>query len=98
VTILASKTLPTDTDALAVHESLRRVRLFVGRLSGVRIVVRMAFFEGLIQRFMPYLAFAAIVNFRIIAGWASRTSSRRFSTILDRAASDLTASQAPVIQ
>src|SRR2546422_3343707 len=30
--------------------------LFVGRLSGVRIVLMMAFFEGFITRFMPYLA------------------------------------------
>jgi hypothetical protein len=32
------------------------VRLFIGRLSAVRIVLTMAFFEGFIQRFMPYLA------------------------------------------
>jgi hypothetical protein len=32
------------------------VRLFIGRLSPVPIVVTMAFFEGFIQRFMPYLA------------------------------------------
>jgi hypothetical protein len=30
--------------------------LFVGRLSGVRTVLMMAFFEGFIQRFMAYLA------------------------------------------
>jgi hypothetical protein len=32
------------------------VRLFIGRLSAVPTVVTMAFFEGFIQRFMPYLA------------------------------------------
>jgi hypothetical protein len=32
------------------------MRLFIGRLSPVPIVVTMAFFEGFIQRFMPYLA------------------------------------------
>jgi thiol-disulfide isomerase/thioredoxin len=35
---------------------LTNVRLFIGRLSAVRIVAMMAFFEGLLQRFMPYLA------------------------------------------
>jgi hypothetical protein len=30
--------------------------LFIGRLSAVPTVVTMAFFEGFIQRFMPYLA------------------------------------------
>jgi hypothetical protein len=30
--------------------------LFIGRLEAVPIVVTMAFFEGFIQRFMPYLA------------------------------------------
>jgi len=31
------------------------VRRFIGRLEAVPIVVTMAFFEGFIQRFMPYL-------------------------------------------
>ena len=44
------------TDAQAVHRDLMNVRLFIGRLSPVPIVVTMAFFEGFIQRFMPYLA------------------------------------------
>ena len=48
--------VPTDSDALAVYRSLQSVRLFVGRLSGVKIVLMMAFFEGWITRFMPYLA------------------------------------------
>ena len=53
---LAAHAVPTDTDALAVHRELMNVRLFIGRLSPVRIVLMMAFFEGFIQRFMGYLA------------------------------------------
>src|SRR5579864_3364478 len=53
---MAAHAVPKDTDALAVYRSLSNVRLFIGRLSPVPIVVMMAFFEGLIQRFMPYLA------------------------------------------
>jgi hypothetical protein len=53
---LAAHAFPTDSDALAIHRDLTNVRLFVGRLSGVRIVIMMAFFEGFIQRFMSYLA------------------------------------------
>src|SRR5437899_12575525 len=45
-----------DSDALAVYRRLQSVRLFVGRLSGVKTVLMMAFFEGWITRFMPYLA------------------------------------------
>jgi len=53
---IAAHAVPTDSDAHAVYPNLTNVRLFVGRLSAVRIVVMMAFFEGFIQRFMPYLA------------------------------------------
>jgi hypothetical protein len=53
---IAAHAVPTDSDAAAIHRDLTKVRLFVGRLSGVRIVVMMAFFEGFIQRFMSYLA------------------------------------------
>lgn len=53
---IAAHAFPTDSDALAVHEDLTKVRLFLGRLSGVQSVVTMAFFEGFIQRFMGYLA------------------------------------------
>ena len=52
----AARAVPTDADTLAVQPNLTAVRLFIGRLSAVRIVITMAFFEGLIQRFMPYLA------------------------------------------
>jgi hypothetical protein len=53
---IAAHAMPTDTDAQAVYRNLMNVRLFIGRLSAVPIVVTMAFFEGFIQRFMPYLA------------------------------------------
>jgi len=53
---IAAHAVPTDSDAAAVYRDLTNVRLFVGRLSGVRIVLMMAFFEGFIQKFMAYLA------------------------------------------
>jgi len=53
---LAAQAIPTDMDAQAVYRNLMNVRLFIGRLSPVPTVVTMAFFEGFIQRFMPYLA------------------------------------------
>jgi hypothetical protein len=53
---IAAAAVPTDSDALAVYPELSSVRLFVGQLSAVPILTMMAFFEGLIQRFMAYLA------------------------------------------
>src|SRR5207247_6416938 len=53
---LPAQAVPTDTDAQAVYRNLMNVRRFIGQLSAVPIVVTMAFFEGFIQRFMPYLA------------------------------------------
>jgi hypothetical protein len=53
---LAAHAAPTDTDAAAVYENLSKVRSFIGKLQPVPIVVAMAFYEGFIQRFMPYLA------------------------------------------
>jgi hypothetical protein len=53
---MAAHAVPTDSDALDVYRDLTNVRLFMGRLSGVRIVLTMAFFEGFIQKFMAYLA------------------------------------------
>lgn len=53
---LAAQAGPTDMDFQVVYRDLMDVRHFIGRLSAVRIVVMMAFFEGLIQRFMAYLA------------------------------------------
>jgi len=52
---IAAHAVPTDSDALVVYRNLENVRLFVARLSGVKIVLMMAFFEGWITRFMPYL-------------------------------------------
>jgi Iron-containing redox enzyme len=53
---IAAHAFPTDHDALAIDEDLTKVRRFLGRLSGVQSLLTMAFFEGLIQRFMAYLA------------------------------------------
>jgi hypothetical protein len=53
---MAAHAGPSEADALAVHTSLAKVRLFIGRLSPVPIVAMMAFFEDFIQRFMPFLA------------------------------------------
>jgi hypothetical protein len=53
---MAAHAVPTDSDALAVYRDLTKVRLFVGRLSGVQILLMMTFFEGFIQRFMAFLA------------------------------------------
>jgi len=52
----AAHAAPTESDFLAVSRDLMNVRLFVGRLSPVRLLLMMAFFEGLIQRFMAFLA------------------------------------------
>jgi hypothetical protein len=53
---IAAQAVPTDSDAMAVYGDLMNVRLFIGRLSGVKILLMMTFFEGFIQRFMAYLA------------------------------------------
>ena len=53
---IAAQATPTASDTEAVYRNLMNVRLFIGRLTPVPIVVTMAFFEGFIQRFMPYLA------------------------------------------
>jgi hypothetical protein len=53
---MAAHAFPTDRDALAVHEDLTTMRLFLGRLSAVQSLASMAFFEGFIQKFMPFLA------------------------------------------
>jgi hypothetical protein len=53
---IAANAVPTDQDALAVNDDLTRVRLFLGKLSPVKSVLLMGFFEGFIQKFMSYLA------------------------------------------
>jgi hypothetical protein len=52
---LAAHAHPTEADAMTVYRDLTRVRLFMGRLSGVQILITMGLFEGWIQRFMAYL-------------------------------------------
>ena len=51
----AAHAIPTDTDILAVAKDLTNMRLFMGRMAGVKNIITMAFFEGFIQRFMAYL-------------------------------------------
>jgi hypothetical protein len=53
---MAANAFPTDRDALAVHDDLTKMRLFLGHLCGVQSLASMAFFEGFIQKFMPFLA------------------------------------------
>jgi hypothetical protein len=53
---ITAKAYPTDKDTLAVHDDLTNVRLFMGKLSPVKSVLTMGFFEGFIQKFMFYLA------------------------------------------
>jgi hypothetical protein len=57
---MAAHAVPTDTDILAVHKNVHEVRQFIGRLCSESILPMMAFFEGFIQKFMPYLADLAI--------------------------------------
>lgn len=59
---IAARAFPTDSDALVINDELTKVRLFFGRLSGVQILVTMAFFEGFIQRYMSYLADLAVAQ------------------------------------
>lgn len=53
---VAAHAFPADSDSMAISQDLTAVRLFVGRLSGVPLVLMMAFFECFIQRFMAFLA------------------------------------------
>lgn len=53
---IGAHAFPTDSDALALNDELTKMRVFLGRLSPVQSLAAMAFFEGSIQRFMPYLA------------------------------------------
>jgi len=56
---IAANAFPTSKDAMAVHNDLTRVRRFMGKLSPVKSVLTMGFFEGFIQKFMSYLAYLA---------------------------------------
>jgi hypothetical protein len=53
---ISAHAFPTDKDALAVHDDLTKVRRLMGKLSPVKSVLMMGFFEGFIQKFMAYLA------------------------------------------
>jgi pyrroloquinoline quinone (PQQ) biosynthesis protein C len=53
---VAAGAVPTDADAAAVWANLSEVRAFVGRMSPVRLVLMMGYFEKLIQQWMPYMA------------------------------------------
>jgi hypothetical protein len=53
---MAANAFPRSEDVLAVHHTMTKMRLFLGRLQGVQSLLTMAFFEGLIQKFMPFLA------------------------------------------
>ena len=53
---VAARSVPTDSDLFVVHRKLQDVRNFVARLGGIQLILMMAFFEGFIMRFMPYLA------------------------------------------
>lgn len=53
---MAAQAEPGEPDSRAVYAQLSKVRLFIGRLSPAPIVAMMAFFEGFIQKFMPYLS------------------------------------------
>jgi hypothetical protein len=56
---LAANAFPTAEDAMAVNDDLTKVRRFMGKLAPVKSVLMMGFFEGFIQKFMPYLAYLA---------------------------------------
>jgi hypothetical protein len=56
---MAANAYPSDQDFMAVHDELTRVRQFMGRLSPVKSMLTMGFFEGFIQKFMSYLAYIA---------------------------------------
>jgi len=53
---VAAGAVPNDADASAVYANLTAVRAFVGRMSPVRLVLMMGYFEKLIQQWMPYMA------------------------------------------
>jgi len=53
---VAARATSMDADRIAIEKELQAVRAFVAKLYGPQIILMMAFFEGFIQRFMPYLA------------------------------------------
>jgi hypothetical protein len=59
---IAAHAFPKDTDVLAVNDEVNSMRRFLGKLSAVQSLLAMAFFEGYIQKFMPYLAELAVLQ------------------------------------
>lgn len=59
---VAARATSTDVDRTVIDRDLQAVRAFVARLAGLKIILMMAFFEGFIQRFMPYLADLAVMQ------------------------------------
>jgi len=53
---IAANAFPGEADAMAVNKEMNDMRVFLGKLSPVQSLASMAFFEGYIQKFMPYLA------------------------------------------
>jgi|SRR6185437_1122465 len=53
---MAANAFPTDKDAMALHEEVTNMRLFLGRLVALQSLLSMAFFEGYIQKYMTFLA------------------------------------------
>jgi hypothetical protein len=53
---VAARATSTDLDRRTVDRDLQHVRNFVAKLAALDIVLMMAFFEGFIAGFMPYLA------------------------------------------
>jgi hypothetical protein len=59
---IAANAFPTDADAFAVRDSLAKVRMYLGRMSGVHNLLTMGYFETYIQRFMSYLGDLAVAQ------------------------------------
>jgi hypothetical protein len=59
---IAANAFPTDIDAFAVRDSLAKVRMYLGRMSGVHNLLTMGYFETYIQRFMSYLGDLAVAQ------------------------------------
>jgi len=53
---LAAHAAPSEVDRSLVDRDLQSVREFVGKMSTLELVLMMAFFEGMICKFMAYLA------------------------------------------
>jgi Iron-containing redox enzyme len=52
----AARATAKDADRITIDKGVHAVRTFVARMDPLQIIPMMAFFEGFIQRFMPYLA------------------------------------------